>query len=320
MIKFLLLLIPFASFGQFTIDRVAYDPSGPNDTLWTRDGSNKDTLFRRTAGVFNFAHRPLFRKFWTTADLPDFVATETASFALKQNTLVSGTNIKTVNGNSLVGSGDVSISSSVAWGGVTGTLSNQTDLNNALNLKAPLASPTFTGTVSGVTASHVGLGNVNNTSDANKPVSTATQTALDGKLATNGSAANLTAFPTLNQNTTGTAAGLSAVLSFANGGISTSAATSATTGTMTVNMTSSMITITPTGACTFNASGGVAGQIVTFLITTSGVTSFTLTWGTNYRKVGTLSTGTVSARFFSVTFRCINGTIWQEISRTAAQT
>jgi hypothetical protein len=49
-------------------------------------------------------------------------------------------------------------------------------------LKAPIASPTFTGTVSGVTATMVGLGNVNNTSDANKPVSTATQTALDLKV------------------------------------------------------------------------------------------------------------------------------------------
>jgi hypothetical protein len=47
---------------------------------------------------------------------------------------------------------------------------------------APLASPTFTGTVAGVTSTHVGLGNVDNTSDANKPVSTATQTALDLKL------------------------------------------------------------------------------------------------------------------------------------------
>lgn len=46
---------------------------------------------------------------------------------------------------------------------------------------APLASPTFTGTVSGVTKTMVGLGNVDNTSDANKPVSTATQTALDLK-------------------------------------------------------------------------------------------------------------------------------------------
>ena len=38
-------------------------------------------------------------------------------------------------------------SSGVTWGGITGTLSNQTDLQNALNLKAVIASPTFTGTV-----------------------------------------------------------------------------------------------------------------------------------------------------------------------------
>lgn len=47
-------------------------------------------------------------------------------------------------------------------------------------------SATFTGTVSGVTATHVGLGNVDNTSDANKPVSTATQTALNAKLDSSG--------------------------------------------------------------------------------------------------------------------------------------
>jgi hypothetical protein len=49
-------------------------------------------------------------------------------------------------------------------------------------LKAPIASPTFTGTVAGITKTMVGLGNVDNTSDANKPVSTATQTALDLKV------------------------------------------------------------------------------------------------------------------------------------------
>jgi hypothetical protein len=36
----------------------------------------------------------------------------------------------------------------VAWGGITGTLSAQTDLNTALGLKADLASPTFSGTPS----------------------------------------------------------------------------------------------------------------------------------------------------------------------------
>jgi hypothetical protein len=51
----------------------------------------------------------------------------------------------------------------------------------ALGLKASLASPTFTGTVGGITATMVGLGNVNNTSDILKPVSTATQNALNLK-------------------------------------------------------------------------------------------------------------------------------------------
>lgn len=59
--------------------------------------------------------------------------------------------------------------------GVTSAIQTQ------LDTKAPTASPTFTGTVSGVSKSMVGLGNVDDTSDANKPVSTAQQTALDLK-------------------------------------------------------------------------------------------------------------------------------------------
>jgi len=51
-----------------------------------------------------------------------------------------------------------------------------------VNLKAPIASPTFTGTVAGIDKTMVGLANVDNTTDALKPVSTATQTALDLKL------------------------------------------------------------------------------------------------------------------------------------------
>jgi hypothetical protein len=47
------------------------------------------------------------------------------------------------------------------------------------NNSGEAATPTIA--VSGLTSSSVGLGNVNNTSDANKPVSTATQTALDLK-------------------------------------------------------------------------------------------------------------------------------------------
>ena len=54
-------------------------------------------------------------------------------------------------------------------------------MNTALNSKANIASPTFSGTVSGITATMVGLANVNNTTDLLKPVSTATQTALNLK-------------------------------------------------------------------------------------------------------------------------------------------
>jgi hypothetical protein len=63
-------------------------------------------------------------------------------------------------------------------------------------LKAPIADPVFTGTVSGVTKAHVGLGSVDNTSDTAKPVSTAQQTALDLKA------------PTANPTFTGTVAGV----------------------------------------------------------------------------------------------------------------
>lgn len=97
------------------------------------------------------------------------------------------------------------------------------------------------------------------------------------------------------------------------------AATTATTGTMTVTMTSKIITITPSGACTFNASGGSAGQTATFVVTTSGTTSFVMTWGTNFKPTATLATGTVTAKKFCVSFLCLDGTTWCETARTTAE-
>lgn len=58
-----------------------------------------------------------------------------------------------------------------------------TATSEALAAKAPLANPTFTGTVSGISKSMVDLGNVDNTSDADKPLSSAMSTALSGKAA-----------------------------------------------------------------------------------------------------------------------------------------
>lgn len=77
--------------------------------------------------------------------------------------------------------GEVSSTQLGHLNGVTSSI--QTQLSNLDTTKANIESPTFTGTVSGVTSSMVGLGSVDNTSDADKPVSTATQTALDSRLA-----------------------------------------------------------------------------------------------------------------------------------------
>jgi hypothetical protein len=127
-------------------------------------------------------------------------AVEAASFTGLLSGDVSGsqssTSIanQTITGKSLTG-----------FASSTGTLSQGDSILSALGklhgnaaLLAPLESPSFSGTVSGITASMVGLGNVSNTSDANKPVSTAQQAALDLK-------ANL-ASPTF----TGTVSGITA--------------------------------------------------------------------------------------------------------------
>ena len=73
-----------------------------------------------------------------------------------------------------------------AWGEITGTLSNQTDLQSALDDKASTISVTDhtenTLNPHSVTAAQVGLPNVDNTADIDKPISTAAQTALDDKV------------------------------------------------------------------------------------------------------------------------------------------
>lgn len=102
-------------------------------------------------------------------------------------------NLKTINGQSVVGSGNITVGGGGAnWGGITGTLSAQTDLQTALNNKQDtlvsgtnlksLNSNTLLGSGNlTIDKTFVGLSNVDNTSDLNKPISTATQTALNAK-------------------------------------------------------------------------------------------------------------------------------------------
>ena len=106
--------------------------------------------------------------------------------------------------------GDVSNTELQYLNGVNANIQDQ--LNAKINAAAaastyaPIAAPTFTGTVSGITKSMVGLGNVDNTSDANKPISSATQAALDTKLAS--ATAATTYAPIASPTFTGTVAGI----------------------------------------------------------------------------------------------------------------
>jgi len=128
------------------------------------------------------------------ADKPVSTATQTALNA-KQDTLVSGTNIKTVNSTSLLGSGNIEISSSVAWGGITGTLSSQTDLQSELDGKEDTitgAATTITGTdltaSRALTSSATGKVEVSAVTSTElgylDGVTSAIQTQIDGKEAT----------------------------------------------------------------------------------------------------------------------------------------
>ncbi len=103
--------------------------------------------------------------------------------------------LKNFNGESLEGTGDIDINKSdVGLGNVDNTSDLDKPVSNdqqtALDGKedsitAGTTSQYFRGdkTFQTLDKTSVGLGNVDNTSDLDKPISTATQTALDGKVA-----------------------------------------------------------------------------------------------------------------------------------------
>lgn len=144
----------------------------------------------------------------STTVAPSKTAVNTA-LATKQATLVSATNIKTINGASVLGSGDLVVTGTGVSDGTKGDIvvsagaTVYTVGNNAISnaKQATMPTKTYKGNTTGGTANptdvpvatlktdlalvkaDVGLSNVDNTSDVNKPVSTAQQTAIDAKVA-----------------------------------------------------------------------------------------------------------------------------------------
>ena len=188
------------------------------------------------------------------------------ALSAKQDTLVSGTSIKTVNGNSLLGSGDLVISGgggSTVWGGITGTLSSQTDLNTALSGKqATLVSGTNIKTVGGVSLlgsgdiAVGGTGTVTSVSVASAngfagSVATSTttpvitlSTTITGLLKANGTSLSAATAGTDYQSPIGTISGLAK-------GNGANALTAATAGT---DYVSPSVASTYTATQTYNGS------------------------------------------------------------------
>lgn len=75
--------------------------------------------------------------------------------------------------------------------------------------------------------------------------------------------------------------------------------------------------ITVTAARTLTTTVPAAGVRCSVMVLTSGTTSYTITFGTGFKPVGTLATGTTTNRIFVVNF-ISNGTSLYEAGRTAA--
>ena len=76
-------------------------------------------------------------------------------------------------------------------------------------------------------------------------------------------------------------------------------------------------TLIPAQDESITVTGGMPGQDLFLLITTSGTSCYNLTFGSGFDSTGTLATGTADGKNFLVHFRNING-IFYEVSRTAA--
>jgi hypothetical protein len=81
--------------------------------------------------------------------------------------------------------------------------------------------------------------------------------------------------------------------------------------------TNTCVKVTPTATGTFTTTVPPAGSRADLIILTSGTTSYTMTFGMGFKAVGTLVTGTVTAKYFTVHF-ISDGTNLIEAGRTAA--
>ena len=206
----------------------------------------------------------------------------------KQDTLISGTNIKTVNSTTLLGSGDLTVQPTLVSGTNIKTINSNSILGSGdLVITGGVSSVSATTPIvaTGTTTPVISL--ASSYGDTQNPYGS--KTANNILAAPNGTAGVPTFraivgadIPTLNQNTTGTAANVTGIVALANGGTGTATpslvagtnititgsfpnqtiAASAAAGAVTQIVAGTNVTISPaggTGVVTINASGGGGG-------------------------------------------------------------
>lgn len=177
-------------------------------------------------------------------------------------------------------------SGSPAWGDITGTLSAQTDLQSALNLKAPLASPSFTTpTLGSAVATTI------NKVTITTPASGATLTIANGATLSAPSSATVSGTNTGDQTSVTGNAGSATILATARAinGVSfdgsapvtvTAAAGTLSGATLASNVTASSLTSfgsgialgTPTSGVLTNATGTASGLTAGSVTTNANLT------------------------------------------------
>ena len=228
----------------------------------------------------------------------------------KQDTLISGTNIKTVNSTTLLGSGNLAVQPTLVSGTNIKTINSNSILGSGdLVITGGVSSVSATTPVvsTGTTTPVISL--ASSYGDTQNPY--ASKTANNILAAPNGTAGVPTFraivsadIPTLNQNTTGTAANVTGIVALANGGTGTATpslvagtnititgsfpnqtiAASGAAGAVTQIVAGTNVTISPaggTGVVTINSSGGggggteigaqIGGGIVVAVFNDSGV-------------------------------------------------
>ena len=206
----------------------------------------------------------------------------------KQDTLISGTNIKTVNSTTLLGSGNLAVQPTLVSGTNIKTINSNSILGSGdLVITGGVSSVSATTPVvaTGTTTPVISL--ASSYGDTQNPYGS--KTANNILAAPNGTAGAPTFrpivgadIPTLNQNTTGTAANVTGIVAVANGGTGTATpslvagtnititgsfpnqtiAASGAAGAVTQIVAGTNVTISPaggTGVVTINASGGGGG-------------------------------------------------------------